>query len=244
MPRSTARSRTSALLSKALQSELSAYVIAAGAAGAGLLAAAQPAAAQIVYTPVHSELNHDGAIRIDLNHDGLADLVIREIPSQNNGFSGNLLQAVPKSGGIKLGNATECAAAMPAGSVIGTHDRFFDGAAVMLNLYYVYYFGSWTSFGPGLTRYLGIRFQIKGETHYGWARMTVKVGYFEYVDALLTGYAYETQPNKPIHAGDTGNSETDAGPTNETSLLNSGFSGTLGALALGVKAVPILRSAE
>jgi hypothetical protein len=244
MSPSTGRTRKSVDLSQPLHRDLSLYALAAGAAGIGLFVASQPAEAQIVYTPAHSELDHDGAMRIDLNHDGLADLVIREIPSQNNGFSGNLLQAVPKSGGIKLGDATEFAAAMPAGSVIGSHDGFFAGPAVMLNLYYVYYFGSWTSFGPGLTRYLGIRFQIRGETHYGWARMTVKVGYFDYVDALLTGYAYETQPNKPIHAGDTGNGETDASPTNETSLLNSGFSGTLGALALGVKAVQILRSAE
>jgi hypothetical protein len=58
---------------------------------------------------------------------------------------------------------------------------------------------------PGLTskdRYLGLGFQITGKTHYGWARLNVKVSKTA-ISATLTGYAYETIPNKPIIAGKT-----------------------------------------
>ena len=39
--------------------------------GVSALSATKPAEAEIVYTPAHSVLSHDGVIRIDLNHDGL-----------------------------------------------------------------------------------------------------------------------------------------------------------------------------
>jgi hypothetical protein len=50
--------------------------------------------------------------------------------------------------------------------------------------------------------YLGLKFTIKGQVHYGWARL----GYISAnhpAKAKLTGYAYETIPNKPIVAGKT-----------------------------------------
>jgi len=54
-----------------------------------------------------------------------------------------------------------------------------------------------------MDRYLGLRFSIKGKIHYGWARLNVKVAEGSDFDitATLTGYAYETIPNKPIVAG-------------------------------------------
>ena len=53
-------------------------------------------------------------------------------------------------------------------------------------------------------RYLGVKFKINGKLHYGWARLNVKVvrGQYE-ITATLTGYAYETIPNKAIIAGKT-----------------------------------------
>ena len=57
--------------------------------------------------------------------------------------------------------------------------------------------GDWVNVS---NRYLGLKFQIKGKTHYGWARLSVQVG-FVYIDATLTGYAYETIAGKSIIAG-------------------------------------------
>ena len=65
--------------------------------------------------------------------------------------------------------------------------------------------GSWL-YALGSARYLGIRFQIDGQTHYGWARLNVKANRPEKdIGGLLTGYAYQTQPSTPILAGDQGN---------------------------------------
>ena len=69
-------------------------------------------------------------------------------------------------------------------------------------------------------RYLGIRFRLNGKTHYGWARMNVKVEGLT-ITGTLTGYAYETIPNKAIITGKThGKDEV-----------------SLGALAVGSSAI-------
>jgi len=54
-------------------------------------------------------------------------------------------------------------------------------------------------------RYLGLQFVIKGQVHYGWARLTVifPPQPSRGILATLTGYAYETIPNKPIITGKT-----------------------------------------
>jgi hypothetical protein len=49
--------------------------------------------------------------------------------------------------------------------------------------------------------YLGLMFQIDGETHYGWALLSVNLGPPPFV--TLKGYAYETIANMPIAAGQT-----------------------------------------
>jgi len=45
--------------------------------------------------------------------------------------------------------------------------------------------------------YLGLSFQINGETHYGWAQLGVDSN----AALVLTGYAYETTADMPIKAG-------------------------------------------
>jgi len=81
-------------------------------------------------------------------------------------------------------------------------------------------------------RYLGLKFVIKGEIHYGWARATVtrtsKRQFDNSITATLTGYAYETIPNKPIITGKT------HGPDVIT-VLSDTAPGSLGRLALGKK---------
>jgi hypothetical protein len=88
-------------------------------------------------------------------------------------------------------------------------------------------------------RYLGLKFRIKGKIHYGWARLNVTVGNSR-ISATLTGYAYETIPNKPITAGSTkGPDQWDAeGIDTGASLTNpipdSPRPASLGTLALGL----------
>jgi hypothetical protein len=236
------RSRKAVKLSQPLHRDLAAYAFAASAAGVSLLALALPAEAQIIYTPTHELLTKDGHLSIDLNNDGVVDVTIREVPTYRSSIRDNSLGAHPqRGGGLVMGNASNHAKAMRSGSIIGGRDVFLSGAGVMYQISTSgnYYLGSW-SFQR--QHYLGIRFLIGSEVHYGWARMETSYDERHHAIAvLLSGYAYETQPNAPIRAGDTGQ---DAGQSDEDGMAPASSparpkaGGTLGALALGASAHP------
>jgi hypothetical protein len=63
-----------------------------------------------------------------------------------------------------------------------------------------YSFGAWGNLPLLPYRRLGVKFEINGKTHFGWARMIAKVSGVK-ITATLTGYAYETVPNTTIIAG-------------------------------------------
>ncbi len=84
------------------------------------------------------------------------------------------------------------------------------------------------------SKYLGLGFRINGKVHYGWARLnTAGTHPFK---AILTGYAYETEPGKAIRAGDEG-SQPFASESPEAALplrlTPATVPLTLGVLALG-----------
>jgi len=89
--------------------------------------------------------------------------------------------------------------------------------------------------------YLGVKFLIKGKTHFGWARVKVDTQQKPFA-ATLTGYAYETIPGKPIIAGATKGPD-DAEPTAALSS-HTPEPATLGALALGAPGLSIWRREE
>jgi hypothetical protein len=63
--------------------------------------------------------------------------------------------------------------------------------------------GRWADVSNG---YLGLKFKIGSETHYGWARLSVREsfhGVLPLVTPTITGYAYETVPDRGITAGRT-----------------------------------------
>ena len=65
-----------------------------------------------------------------------------------------------------------------------------------------YYLGNW--FPNVKNRYLALTFIVNGKKHYGWARVSVQSTEHPLtLTGTLTGYAYETIPNKPIKAGQT-----------------------------------------
>ena len=75
-----------------------------------------------------------------------------------------------------------------------------------------YYYGPWVHSGrSAVSRYLGLKIQISGKTHYDWARVVVT----GLVNAILTGYAYETIPGKAIVTGQTKDAN---GPRSLTTL--------------------------
>lgn len=91
--------------------------------------------------------------------------------------------------------------------------------------------GKWVSVS---NRYLGLQFKIQGETHYGWARLSVTVK-GKTVTAVLTGYAYETVAGRRLRAGQEVEADIAGlwqGPTD---------SGLLGMFALGAPGIALWR---
>lgn len=212
-----------------LEQRLGAYAMAATASGVGVMCLAQPAEARIVYTPANVNIPVNTALAIDLNHDGIADFKLSNVYWYGSGIPGGVLVVDPKrrANEVWLGKtctATTCgnplwAGALPKGTKVGPKGRFvpdYPAGEVMVasDIEYMPQ-GLWF----GVTRYLGLKFVIKGTTHYGWARLTVSMKNYK-ASATLKGYAYETIPNKPILAGATKGPDKEAG-------------GSLGALAAG-----------
>jgi hypothetical protein len=187
--------------------------------------------------------NTEFPLYIDLNNDGIKDFLLRT--SFYAGSSG-LVVGLNASGYRNADNLVagrrysrsgyflSTASALPAGARIGPKGNFsvrlpflaeelFNGVGSQNSD-----LGPWAGHGKGVTdRYLGLKFVINGEVHYGWARLSVTLGHhrqFDDVSGTLTGYAYETVPNKPIIAGQI------TGPDVITVQPE-----TLGGLALGRK---------
>ena len=202
--------REAANLSKSIQHQVNMYALAAGAAGVGSLCLAQPAEARIVYTPANVRIvKNGGLITFDLNHDGIADF---GLSNSYQTFSENwvyFVRAAPTKrvneiwGKSCPGSQSLCAAALSKGTKIGPKGQFspdFPAGEIMLISNGAYYTGKWRN----VTGYLGLKFVIKGKTHFGWARVKVSTHLLPpHVKAVLTGFAYETVPNKAIIAGKT-----------------------------------------
>ncbi len=219
---------------KILGHQLSKRLLAcAPVAGAILAGSASDVEAEAVYTPVHSRIYQD--FLIDLNHDGIPDFHVTSYDFSGAGelavyplVQGNRIAATPGLCQIHPNGAV----ALPKGAVIGPGVQFGAKADCMA---FGFRSASSTSNGAWLNakdRYLGFAFVIDGKEHFGWARLSMGRFIFEEL-GIITGYAYETIPGKPIVAGDQGNV---AAPSAEQT--------TLGALALGAPGQELWRKAE
>jgi hypothetical protein len=231
-------SRTPAPVSELLHQRLNSYAVAASAAGVSLLALAQPAEAKIIYTKTNIVISpyQQHSYDLSLNNNKKTEFEIESTWTETTNASAgtqHVFIAAIKGNGVAASNGG--AAALKKGQQISSKDDF-DGRWMASDLWSA---GASTSIKRGnwadvSNRYLGLRFKISGKTHYGWARLTVQAqkGYF-YFFSTLTGYAYETIPNKPIIAGKT------SGPDIITVQPAS-----LGALALGASGPAAWRQSD
>jgi hypothetical protein len=137
-----------------------------------------------------------------------------------------------------------CPLALRKGRVIGENSHFKSGPAYMVDINAAYQFGPWwMPKNSEVQAYLGLSFFVKGQFHFGWARVKVQADQkYVVIAATLTGYAYETIPNKPIIAGATKGPD-DAEPT-ESFNTPTPEPSTLGMLALGAPGLSIWRRKE
>jgi hypothetical protein len=223
-----------AMKSKIRSGEFSARLLAyVTVAGATALGAASSAAAEIVYTPAHDKIW--GKHYLDLNNDGLNDFYLSATYLSEFGHL-EIIPTIPINR-ISAVN-TNCdqyrygygAAALPEGAIIGPGMPFARDANCMATLRSYRVDGPWRG---EKDHYLGFRFYIEGQVHYGWARLSFNSFYCYPCIATLKGYAYETIADKPIKAGDQGkSSDASVEPT------------MLGALALGTPAITLWRKDE
>jgi len=208
MSRLLSRSRMISHVSPSLEKRLNLYSLAASAAGLSVLTLAQSAEAKIVYTPANINITQNGGlISFDLNHDGIPDFGLSNIYSHTSFQAAGFLKVVEAQSANEVWNVTSkgflCAAALPKNVRVGPKGHFrkdpTTGLAMAFSNMEGTYFGPWRNVKQD---YLGFRFVIKGKTHFGWARVKGNFNSFPYT-ATLTGYAYETIPNKPIIAGKT-----------------------------------------
>ena len=207
--------RVPSQLPESLHKHLNAYALAASAAGVGALALVQPAEARIVYTPTHHIITQGHPYDLDVNNDGRPDFRLSNGATTGGTSCGN--SSGMGASGLRSGYNSivgkdisfhQSASALPAGVTIGAANQ---SRGSMAGVRYNFcnktsrFYGQWSNGGKGVkNRYLGLKFYIGKQAHYGWARLNFAVLHHEpEFKATLTGYAYETIPNKSIKAGQT-----------------------------------------
>ncbi|HVI08875.1 MAG TPA: hypothetical protein VND65_11350 [Candidatus Binatia bacterium] len=189
---------------KALNPSLAKRLLAyASFAGAGAMCAPHQMQAEIVYTPVHSNIGFDYAL--DLNQDGTLDFRIRS--SYISGFASVSVKPIANGNRVAGTSKKPCfpnrlrnAAPLPAGAAIGPDTPMNRASTCLINGYSGKY-GPWVGVQD---HYLGLAFVINGKIHFGWARLSVNNFFCLGCLARIEGYAYETEPGKAIRAGDEG----------------------------------------
>jgi len=198
--------RLTAKLQNRIDNKLIAY---AAAAGASIVAFIQPVSAEIVFTSAHQAIPPNVTIEIDLNHDGITDFTIenKAITSVKPGsFDEDLIIA----GGAQPSNqmfgslgGPITAAALPANFTVSSNAGLLVSGGIMFQCIQGFSTGTAGPWKNVQRQFLGLKFTINGETHFGWARLSLQALQGCKNRTLLSGYAYETEPNRPIHAGQT-----------------------------------------
>jgi hypothetical protein len=195
-------------LSKSIKAQLAMYATAASAAGVALTAMSPLAEGKIVYKSANIQILPENGYALDFNRDGITDLGLSNTFFLTSFISyANLWAAGGGAGDQVLVSSRGCAAGLIPGQKVGPNGKF-GGSHFAYDMAHFYSSNfrkranvqtqcPWAIQKP---RYLGVKFLIKGKTHYGWVRVKVTWQQFSGMTGYITGYAYETIPNKGIIA--------------------------------------------
>jgi hypothetical protein len=234
------------------EKRLRAYAVGAGAVAAGLMAVSPPAVADIVVVPTHIAVGPYSSFPINI--DGTTALTLN-IPSIHRStvycVSENLFATAASGAGVVGHGPAKQVAALKFGAVIGPADQFEAGKQGIASGVSCRDFG-WGVGGPFANtkdRFLGLKFELNGQTYYGWAGFGVvfPAGGTAELTAVLTAYAYETEPNTPIYAGQSSDNPRESRllPANGTAPNAAKLQpATLGVLALGSIGLDVWRKQE
>lgn len=245
-----------ATMSKELNHNLRLYSLAAATTGVSILALASPVQSEVVVTrkniPLVNLQEGVGLTPVDLNNDGISDISFGLDSFGPYSYVTDLVfVSIPKGNGVVATKATPprnipFVSALVRGDEVGPSARFNRGNP-SASLLYIYQndndsqcsnrhtSGHWAGNNPD--RFVGVRFQIKGQTHYGWVRITVATKIERgcgTISATITSWAYETIPNKAITIG----------TTKESVAEGKSAVPALGMLALGADGLVLWRREE
>ena len=212
-------------LTTSLEKRLNAYALTAAAVGLGAAFTTPDAAAKVVYVPATKVLT-SGSFTLPVEGSGGEGWTFFD-GYHIHSLTFDTLSVRPLNGAaVVVGKGY--AEALAAGASIGPDAAFQSSPIRMEKVEYLSDSSLTMAYGPWANvsnRYLGLRFVLNGETHYGWARFTVaNSGSLTgglHIKATFTGYAVESVADRPIQAGTT------SGPEEEAE------SNSLGCLALG-----------
>ncbi|MCA9171058.1 MAG: hypothetical protein KDB23_25470 [Planctomycetales bacterium] len=170
-------------------------------------AATQQAFASPRYTDILDQTTHWGTsmnefgfvdcvgetVQVDLDLNGIADLQLETYCStQMSGGIVNVSHSAVAPAGIVIDR--HGAARLDTGTTIGSSAVFAEASKL---LFEDRDFGTQGSWDDPQTRFVGLQVEIDDNIHYGWARLSV-----DRRGITVHDYAYETEPNKLIAAGD------------------------------------------
>lgn len=211
-----------------LNSKVKQYVALAGG-----VAAATGATGQVVYTDINPDevLTPSGTSQYDLNLDGDAvpDMAFVVVTGSKTGIYTYGTMQIPYTlnynvGVAAFGTAAPSAngwmgtgsapSAVPMSNMIGSSGNFVQNQG-NIGAYQTTYLGAPINgqYGPytsgnflGTEGYVGVRFDISGQTHYGWARVQMAP---DGSSMTIKDYAYDATPGTAIAAGDIGSTNID-----------------------------------
>jgi len=203
------RKRAAARLDGRLEKRLLSYAVAATASGVAMLAFSPQAEAKVITTvtwipiaPVSSVTN------LDLNNDGIVDFQIsNKLGSVRCGESSSqcyvTMRVLPQNASNAIWGTSGSASALGSGVTLGSKGKFQAGHEFMAQEHYSIdnaFYGTGGLWAETTRGYLGLKFVIQGQIHYGWARLNVTAT-IKGIYGAISEYAYETVPNKPIRTG-------------------------------------------
>lgn len=184
---------------------------------AAFIGAASASEAAVIYTDVDPDVTFsDGTFSVDFDGDGITDADLQQFgfSSPYKGTFESGFGFAPDGGFLSSGYS---AGAFSAGVTVGSSGTFnsFGGFGfASFGPFGSFAYGNW----PGESdKYLGVEFEISGNTHYGWIRMSMGA----LAESLtIHSYAYQDVAGASILTGEgEGTTPTCDPPTGLTSMI-------------------------
>jgi len=172
------------------------------------------ATAQIVYTDVDPDITIDDfqqGYPVDFNNDGVTDFHIVLLSNTGVWVMQLILDTSTANTFVVLDG--DEAAVLNQDNNIGPSSDLYLLDSGWGDLMYGYWnssgeYGNWT--GVQEDKYLGIKFEIGNQFHYGWVQLNTTIHSHSNMEFTVKSFAYETTPNTSILAGDTGTTGVNA----------------------------------